>query len=299
MKQSIAIIAVLLTAAGCADVAWGPEQLARGKGSARAVSLEQGRNTYATYCVGCHGEAGDGNGPAAHFLNPKPRDFRVGRLKFASVAAGSVPRDEDYLRTINRGLAGTAMPEFNLLSEDAKRSLVLYIRRLQSGEPEPPASAVPIPENPWQDEAAKAVAEGRRLYHGMASCYTCHPAYLTRPQIADALKSFGMPVEGDFRDHLYDAVPKESEWGADITPPDFLVDRLKAGSSREDLIRSIATGIGGTAMPSWGSALSPEQLWGIAYYVESLTAIRGTAQARNFRDSLLSQPSVTSKPAAD
>jgi mono/diheme cytochrome c family protein len=257
--------------------------------STRVASLEQGRKTYATYCVGCHGEAGDGNGPAARFLNPKPRDFRVGRLKFASVAAGSVPRDEDYLRTINRGLAGTAMSAFNLLNEDGKRSLTFYIRRLQTGEAEPPAAPVPIPEDPWQAEPAKGIAEGQRLYHGMASCFTCHPAYVSRPKIAEFLKSYGIPVEGDLRDHLYDAVPKESEWGADITPPNFLADRVKAGSTLEDLVRTIASGVGGTAMPSWGAALTPDQLWGLTYYVESLIAIRGTAEARRLRDSLLSE----------
>lgn len=279
---------LFLTSLGCADVTWGPEQLGQGKVSARSVSLEQGRKTYATYCIGCHGEAGDGNGPAARFLNPKPRDFRVGRLKFASVAAGSSPRDEDYLRTINRGLAGTAMSAFNLLNEDGKRSLVVYIRRLQTGEAEPPGPAVQIPEDPWQAEPAKGIAEGQRLYHGMASCFTCHPAYVPKPKIAEFLKSYGIPVEGDFRDHLYDAVPKESEWGADITPPNFLVDRVKAGFARDDLVRTIASGVGGTAMPSWAGALTPEQLWGLTYYVESLIAIRGTAAAQALRASLLS-----------
>src|SRR5215470_3221032 len=108
------IVALFLPFLACADVVWGPAQQGLGKVSSRAASLERGRKTYATYCVGCHGERGDGKGPAARFLEPKPRDFRVGRLKFASVAAGSAPRDEDYLRTINRGLAGTAMAAFDL-----------------------------------------------------------------------------------------------------------------------------------------------------------------------------------------
>lgn len=297
MKRCAPIFGLLAMLAACADPIWGPEQLGRGKVPVGAASLEQGRKTYGTYCVGCHGEIGDGNGPAARFLNPKPRDFRVGRLKFASVAAGSVPRDEDYLRTLNRGLAGTAMPAFNLLSEEGKRSLVYYVRRLQSGEAELPAPAVAIPEDPWQGEPAKGIAEGERLYHGMASCFTCHPGYVAKPKIAEYLKSYGIPVEGDFRDHLYDAVPKESEWGADITPPNFLVDRLKAGSAREDLVRTIAAGVGGTAMPSWGAALAPEQLWGLTYYVESLVAVRGTPQAQTLRQSLLSQPLFVSQPS--
>jgi len=287
---------VPLVALSCSNVTWGPEQQGFGRVSNQAASLEQGRKIYATYCVGCHGEAGDGSGPAAHFLEPKPRDFRVGRLKFATVAAGSVPRDEDYLRTINRGLSGTAMSAFNLLNEDEKRSLILYVRGLRTGEAEVPGPAVAIPEDPWISEPSKGIAEGKKLYHGMAQCFTCHPAYVPRTQISEYLKSYGMPAEGEFRENLYQSVAKESEWGADITPPNFLVDRIKAGTTREDLVRSIATGVGGTAMPSWASALQPEQLWGLAYYVESLVRIRETPQAAKLMASLQSQPQPPPTP---
>ena len=34
-------------------------------------------------------------------------------------------------------------------------------------------------------------------------------------------------------------------------------------------------GVGGTAMPSWGATLTHQQLWGLAYYVESLIQKRG------------------------
>ena len=33
------------------------------------------KGAYATACAACHGEAGDGNGPAGAALTPKPRDF--------------------------------------------------------------------------------------------------------------------------------------------------------------------------------------------------------------------------------
>ncbi|MCC6157127.1 MAG: cytochrome c [Deltaproteobacteria bacterium] len=35
----------------------------------------KGAAPYKTYCMSCHGEKGDGAGPAAAALNPKPRNF--------------------------------------------------------------------------------------------------------------------------------------------------------------------------------------------------------------------------------
>lgn len=34
-----------------------------------------GKKVYTQYCVSCHGATGQGNGPAAAALNPKPRDL--------------------------------------------------------------------------------------------------------------------------------------------------------------------------------------------------------------------------------
>ena len=99
-----------------------------------------------------------------------------------------------------------------------------------------------------------------------------------------------MPFSGSFRDRLYESVEKDSEWGAPIRPPDFLVDRVKAGSTKEELVMVIAAGVGGTAMPSWASGLSPRELWGIAYYVESLVAMRGTPEAAQLKRDLTNQP---------
>ena len=137
---------------------------------------------------------------------------------------------------------------------------------------------------------------GERVYHSAASCHSCHPAYVTRPQLAQAMESFQIAVEGDFREDLYDAVAKDSEWGAPITPPDFLRDRVKSGTGRRELAKVIAAGVGGTAMPTWGSVLPPDQLWGLAYYVESLTALRGSPRAAELRRALLTQPPWTPAP---
>ena len=41
----------------------------------------------------------------------------------------------------------------------------------------------------------------------------------------------------------------------------------------------IASGIGGTAMPTWKNVLPDRDLWAMAHYVRSLVALRGTPEA--------------------
>src|SRR5262249_1810690 len=123
----------LLALAGCEPGDWGPDKLGLGHTSVEVSRLKTGRETYATYCAGCHGEQGDGKGPAARFLNPKPRDFRLGRLKFAAVASGEAPRDEDYLRVLEHGLYGTAMPTFELLSKRERLAVIAYVKTFYDG----------------------------------------------------------------------------------------------------------------------------------------------------------------------
>src|SRR5687767_11421707 len=41
---------------------------------ATEANLELGREVFEAHCVGCHGDRGDGTGPAATFLSPLPRD---------------------------------------------------------------------------------------------------------------------------------------------------------------------------------------------------------------------------------
>ena len=45
-----------------------------------------GKAVYERKCIGCHGEKGDGKGPAAELLLPKPRDFTKGLYKIRSTA---------------------------------------------------------------------------------------------------------------------------------------------------------------------------------------------------------------------
>lgn len=273
----------------CTTDNWGPDDLARGTSTSQEHVLNRGRELYGTYCVGCHGEAGDGNGPAARFLSPKPRDFRKGRVKFAAVPAGTKPRDEDLLRILDKGLAGTSMPTWSLLPTRDKSAIIAYLKTFgEVWEKEAPGPVVAVKPDPWRKHPERGVEEGETVYHGLAACSSCHPAYLTKEKIGAALKAADMSSTS-FRDDMYNSVEKDSDWGQPIKPPDFVIDRTKFAQTREELVQVIASGVGGTAMPSWGESLTDRQLWGLAYYVESLIKKRGTTEAVQLKQELASQ----------
>ncbi len=90
----------------------------------------RGRGLYREHCAHCHGVSGDGAGPTAAFLNPYPRDFRMGKFKFKSTPLGVKPTHDDLRKTIIDGIPDTAMPSFRLLDDDEVDSLVHYVRYL-------------------------------------------------------------------------------------------------------------------------------------------------------------------------
>lgn len=78
------------------------------------VQVEGGYALYRRHCLHCHGVTGDGEGPTAEFLWPRPRDFRPGKYKFTSTTTEK-PTRSDLRRTIRHGIPNTAMPPFDSL----------------------------------------------------------------------------------------------------------------------------------------------------------------------------------------
>ncbi|MFO0973065.1 MAG: c-type cytochrome [Phycisphaerae bacterium] len=248
-----------------------------------SVSLvDEGRITYTQYCVGCHGQAGDGNGDAAKFLFPKPRNFVAAEFKFSSTPAGSLPTDDDLRRTIRNGLRGSAMPPFTLLPDRTIDALVAYIKSLSPRwKEQDPAAPVLVVKDPYRRLADKssAIRRGEAVYHGLAICWSCHPAYVPEAQINTYIAEFGSPPRAGFRPHLEQSEGKPNNDGDLVYPPDFRRDFVRAGMRVEDLYRSIAAGITSTAMPTWVDSIvdagaKSEDLWAMAYYVQSLIAQR-------------------------
>ncbi len=215
---------------------------------AQKGDIALGRALYQNECVICHGAVGNGDGPAARFLDPRPRDFTRGIFKIRSTPF--LATDEDLFRTITRGIPGTLMPSFEHLTDDERWNLVAYVKSFAKGFKTESPKPITIPEPPPQ--TPQLLAEGEQLYED-AGCFACH----------------GQSGKGDgpSADTLKD------DWGYPISPYDFTVPgRMKGGSTVEDVYRGFSVGIGGTPMPSYGEVLSEEQHWALAYYVLSLAA---------------------------
>lgn len=71
-------------------------------------SLIDGKTVYVTNCIGCHGVYGDGQGPAAQFLNPYAYNFNGVKNMQSGISTSPGTLYEHILY----GIKGTAMPPF-------------------------------------------------------------------------------------------------------------------------------------------------------------------------------------------
>lgn len=82
--------------------------------------IAKGKTAYQTSCASCHGDTGDGNGPAGQYLKPKPRNFKTDPFK-----NGNSP--DQIFASITKGLPGTAMAPFGHLGEEVRWGITHYI----------------------------------------------------------------------------------------------------------------------------------------------------------------------------
>ncbi len=71
---------------------------------------------YQEFCIGCHGPMGDGEGPAAPYLDPPPLNFTTLRRHLVQ---GKYIGGIFYYQIMN-GITGTAMPYFKRMLESEK-----------------------------------------------------------------------------------------------------------------------------------------------------------------------------------
>jgi cytochrome c oxidase cbb3-type subunit 2 len=91
--------------------------------AADPAAVEGGRVLYAANCTACHGVKGDGKGPAAIALKPKPNDFTLGTY-------WAEKTDEQLVAAIKGGRPGTSMTGFATLTDADLAQLVAYLRTL-------------------------------------------------------------------------------------------------------------------------------------------------------------------------
>ena len=92
----------------------------------------EGKRLYQTYCTGCHGASGKGDGPAAKTLPVKPADH-TDRKKMSQYS------DERLVTVISKGGASVGkssqMPAWSAVLKEAQiHEIVLYIRTLASAQ---------------------------------------------------------------------------------------------------------------------------------------------------------------------
>ncbi len=88
-----------------------------------AAVLELGEEVYLSQCQPCHGNQGKGDGPAAKFLESKPRDLTAG--EWESVSEGTA---SEVAGVVRDGIEGTEMEPFaDLLEEDEILAVAAYV----------------------------------------------------------------------------------------------------------------------------------------------------------------------------
>jgi mono/diheme cytochrome c family protein len=257
--------------------------------------LNRGREQFVQNCYACHGMTGNGTGPASRYYRPPARDLTRGLYKFGGVVDG-LPHDEDFMRILERGLAGTPMLAWDIPDAELY-AIIQYVKSLAPvwQQAEELGERIPMDTDTWQGKEQEAVARGKQVYHGLATCQQCHPAYATKQEMYEASRLVGNQPLTEFRRLPFQPETKESQYEADgkkmvIMPPDFLFNEVRSGHDVKDLYRIISSGIPGTAMPTWYGALPAPDVWAMAYYVESLLELRGTPQAPALRQALAGAP---------
>lgn len=238
-----------------------------------------GGRLYLQHCANCHGERGDGNGPAD--LTPRARYFGGEPFKFPSTD-NKVPTDDDLLRVLERGIPGSAMYSFAHLPEEDRRAIVAHVRALalrgtverlaakalkEGDDPDyadiaPKAAAQCVPGTPipvpaeFPPSTPERIARGRQLF--VTQCAQCHgpEGKGDGPQVKDMKNDNGTPNK----------------------PRNLTLGLYKYGGEPQSLYVRLKLGIPGTPMPA-SPNLTDEQLFDLIWYVKSLAQEPGVAAA--------------------
>ncbi|HFQ15917.1 MAG TPA: c-type cytochrome, partial [Rhodobacteraceae bacterium] len=224
-----------------------------------ALDDEAIRAVYKKRCAQCHGEEGDGQGPAAEFLYPKPRDFTLAVFKYKSTHADDeFPTDDDLLKTIRDGLNGTAMPGWKtILSEAEMRGLIKLIKEF-GGWDEEEIEHTAIEEKEVVPTSPESIARGKVLFK--KACEQCHG------EEGRGNVTSGKRLKDDWGDRI---------WPRNLTRPESWRWTVTA----RDVFQRLSTGIRGTPMPEHTTTMKEKDRWDIANFVMTLRD-RATPLAR-------------------
>lgn len=196
---------------------------------------------------------GTGEGPAATYLKPRPRDFTKGLFKIRTTPSGKLPTDQDLFKVISKGMMGTVMPAWETnLTEKERWQVISYVKTFAkkfARLKEPPTSITigeRVPPSP------ESIERGKKLFKAN-DCFKCH---------GDEGRADGSSAL-DLRD----------EWDIPIRPANLTRNwNFRGGNRPEDIYTRISTGLMGTPMPSFSDTLSNNDIWDLVNFILSIAA---------------------------
>jgi DMSO reductase family type II enzyme heme b subunit len=215
---------------------------------AQAGDASAGKAVYERKCALCHGEKGDGKGPAADRLDPRPRDFTSGTYKIRSTS-NKIPSDRDLFDVVTKGMPGTSMPAWAVLPEKDRWNLVAYVKTFASEKFAEKSTAQALPKE--VGSSPESIKRGREMFEAI-ECNKCHGA----EGRADG------PSVPELKD----------DWGNHIKPANLTKRwHFRGGGERAAIAMRLAAGVLGTPMPSFiDSVEKPEDIWHLTNYIASL-----------------------------
>ncbi|MEX2179210.1 MAG: c-type cytochrome, partial [Gemmatimonadaceae bacterium] len=223
--------------------------------AAHGQAAPRGKAVYDKWCAECHGVNGAGDGSAAAYMLPRPRDFTKGVYQIRTTASGELPTDADIRRVIDEGMPGTAMPGWSAHLTNAERDdLVAYLKSFSRFFAGTAPTRIAIGRAPSRSD--ETIASGRAAFTTL-ECAKCHGAQGR----GDGQSA---PTLADDDDRPIRAANLGASWS------------FNGGSSVEQIYTRLRTGLDGTPMPSFSDAVdanvvTDEQLWHVAQYVRSLS----------------------------
>lgn len=219
--------------------------------------IERGRTLYQSTCAGCHGPDGD----------------RVSGVTLGGGAFKRASSDDEVVRIITGGIAGTSMPA-NKFSDAEAGSIVAYLRTMKT------VGGTVAPGD---------VARGKVVFEGKGKCQSCHGAGGPGSRLAPSLRDVAAtrrPVELE-RSILdpsaeiapdYQMVRVVTKAGTTITgrllnQDTFSLQLLDAGEQLRSIDRSTTkevTLVKTSPMPAYRGALTPQEVVDLVAYVRTL-----------------------------
>jgi mono/diheme cytochrome c family protein len=247
-----------------------------------------GQKVFDQYCIGCHGVNGSGDGLAASYLDPKPRNLNSGIFKFITSQRGTLPIRGDLMKTVTEGLPGSSMPSFRLLPERARKDVVEFVLHLarngrywrilnalvteaihDADEDDPftkdvlkevlednadillvKEAVAMFPETSEQAISEQSLVTGRLFF--AQYCNSCH-----------GLDGLGLPML------TAEGKAQLDDFGEASRPRDLTRGRFRHGTDSLSLWYRIKRGLDGAVMPAAGN-WSSDQAWHVAHYTKLL-----------------------------